>query len=166
MELNTQRTVSGLALLPRLAGDSGWERPHMALPGEPLAQHRPGCPPPTPPLPLAAPHSSACSPPCAAASLDCSGPRDPLCIVHQQPESPRRGPSRAPVHRFLKNTHSRQTCKESAHDSAPRILCSHRHTLQTPPVLFAFVETVVLEKAQTAAVATQAQRQPCAVVCL
>lgn len=175
MELNTQRTVSGLALLSRSAGDSGWERPHMALPGEPLAQHRPGCPPTRHHCPLQPPCSSACSPPCAAASLARSGPGHPLCVVHQQPESPgaaARG-STAPALllftaslRDLRNTRSPQTCNEAVHDSTPGSSAATGTRSKPLPGCLLSGDSPVLEKAPMAAVATQAQRQPCALVCL
>lgn len=150
MELNTQRTVSGLALLPRSVGDSGWEGPHVALPGEPPAQHRPGCPPTTascsPPAPLpAAPHVPQ-------QHLTDQGPGIPCASrasSQRAPGTAARGSTAPAVLLFtdslsdLKNAHSRQTCNEAAHDSAPRTLCSHRHTLQTPPVLFAFAGTLL-----------------------
>lgn len=103
------------------------------------------------------PHHRPLQPPAPLPAVPCvpqhhltdQAPGHPLCIVHQQPESPRRGSMAPAVLLFtdslsdLKNTHSRQTCNEAAHDSAPQILCSHRHTVQPLPVLFAFVETLL-----------------------
>lgn len=146
MELNTQRTVSGLALLPCLVGEQWLEKPHMALPREPLARHRQGCPPSA--APCSAPAPLPAAPRVPQHHLSDQAPAIP-CALAPAAREPWPGGTAPAVLLFtdslgdLKNTHSRQTCNEAAHDSAARILCSHRHTLHTPPVLFAFAETLL-----------------------
>lgn len=102
-------------------------------------------------------------------------PGHPLCVAHQQPESPgaaARGSTAPAVLLFtaslsdLKNTRSRQTCNEAVHDSTPRSSAATGTRSKPVPCCLLCGDSPVLEKAPMAAVATQAQRQPCALVCL
>jgi len=109
MELNRQRTVSGLALPPRSPGAGGWERSRSALQG---ARHRPGSPPDTSPPPPAA------QPPRAAASL-CSSGHPAAC------RDPRRGGTRQ---RRPPQQHPRFT----ARNGAPQTPCGDGHSHPNP----------------------------------
>lgn len=137
----------------RRAAAVGAHLPHSTARGA-SGRHRPGSPPT--PKPLQPPNSSARHLPHAAASLYLPGPRlhptrAPPAWRHRPSNAPVRGPVRA------------------ARDSASQIPCSDRHTRAPTPLprlVHICGDSAVPGTAPTAAVVTQAQRQPCALVCL